>query len=355
MLGWLLIRYRRIRYRRLFSFAFLLGLLLICIACNSVTFYYFDGPANPDLSFGDALWYSVISITTIGYGELSARSPGARIGTVVFIVLLGLSTFTLFFGMLIDWVTELAVRGRFGMGKVYAEKHIIIVNYPGTPRVQQLIDELRSDPAHREREIVIVAESIEKLPFASSRVSFVRGSTLHADTYMRASIETASLMLVLATSYEDGASDAVVASAISVVNELNSGLRVVAECLDERHRMLFRAVQCNAVVPGMRIIGNLLSQEISDPGVARMVDVLTSNREGDTFFSTLVAALPADATYREFAKRLLDRDINVVCVNRGNDSHTRYFRLKPQLEDIVIYVAQGRLGWEELAAPEYPA
>ena len=135
-----------------------------------------------------------------------------------------------------------------------------------------------------------------------------------------------------------------------MLNELNSHLHIVAECLDEKHRMLFRSVRCDAIVPGIRIIGNLLAQEVSDPGVARMIDVITSNLEGDTVFSTRVTAATPELSYRELAKRLLDRDVNVMCVNRGDESHTHYADLVPDVGDRVIYVAERRLGWAELCA-----
>ena len=66
---------------------------------NALTFYYYDRESHPDLTVPDALWYSVISITTIGYGDFSATMIGARIGTAIFIVVLGLSAFTAAIGL----------------------------------------------------------------------------------------------------------------------------------------------------------------------------------------------------------------------------------------------------------------
>jgi len=58
------------------------------LALNTAGSIYFDGA-----KFGDAWWYSIISITTTGYGDLSASSQGARISTTVGIVLIGLPAF----------------------------------------------------------------------------------------------------------------------------------------------------------------------------------------------------------------------------------------------------------------------
>ena len=48
---------------------------------------------------------------------------------------------------------------------IVAKDHILIVNFPSVSRVSQLVRELQSDPQHSEREIVIVSDQIQELPF----------------------------------------------------------------------------------------------------------------------------------------------------------------------------------------------
>ena len=75
--------YRRLRFKRYVGLGTIVGLLLIAILGNSICFYVFDGPAYAEagtpLTVEDTLWYSVISMTTIGYGDIYATNRSERI------------------------------------------------------------------------------------------------------------------------------------------------------------------------------------------------------------------------------------------------------------------------------------
>lgn len=340
---------RKARARKRVGFALVGFLLSVALLGNAACFYLFDGPGNPDLGLDDALWYSVVSITTMGYGDFFAKSTGARIGTIVFIVFLGLGTFSVFLSMLIDWTSTFVTMTHRGLGKAMAKNHVIIVHFPHRRRIQHLIDEIRADPEYARREIVLVNDQIDEVPFQLDNLLFVRGSTLDADTYERANVRGADLAIVLAHDYTDPDSDAVVAAAASVINGLKPEIHLVAECMDDRHLGLFDTVRCDAVVPGMTISGNLLVQESHDPGVARTVSMLTTRSVGASLYSARVpAALTTD--YATLAKRLLDHDIHLLSVNRGDTAHTSIRSLLPEPGDVVVYVAGRRLRWPEILA-----
>ena len=344
--------YRRIQSRRHVGATIVLGLLAFAILGNALCYMVFDGPAAQDegapISFGDALWYSVISMTTIGYGDYYASSTGARIGTLFFIVFIGLGAFSFLLGMTIDGLSEFASRRRRGMSRALMKDHVVIVNVPSETRLTQLLRELKSDPNHGNSEIVIVSDAIEELPIDESHVMFVRGPVLEKETYERADIADASIAIVLATSYDDANSDAIVASTVAVIDSLKPGLHVVAECINPRHKQLFDSVGCDSVVYSMGITANLMVQEAQDPGVAQLIDVITSNVRGTTLFSTEVTDAGSSVSYNEFAGSLLDSDVNLLCVNRGNESLTAWRGVTSTAGDRLIYAAQNRLTWAQL-------
>ena len=342
---------RKLRARRVLAFGVVGLVVLLSVLANAVLFYAFDRPVNDGINhFGDALWYSVISITTIGYGDLSAQSFGARLSTVVFIVLVGLTAFSVFFGMVVDGVTETAAQLHKGIGKVMAADHIIIVNFPSEARVRQLIEEIRSDPQHHAEEIVIVADTIDENPIREPDVLYVRGSPHDPESYRRARAADARMAIILSPSYADPNADAVAAAAVSVLETVNPAIHTVAECLQDQHRALFRSTNCDAIVSAVKMAGNLLVQEIHDPGVTRVIEVLTSNREGDTVYAAEVpeGATPVPAT--EFAVKLIEHDVNVLAIRRGETVITIFKGEHAKPGDRVVYVARQRKTWSQLTA-----
>ncbi|MAV34509.1 MAG: hypothetical protein CMJ59_03540 [Planctomycetaceae bacterium] len=322
--------------------------LLVSVLGNATCYYVFEQAQNPTV--GDALWFSVISLSTIGYGDLQAHSVGGRVGTVVFVIVLGLGSFSLMLGMLFEWLSERLAREQKGMGSIVAEDHILIVNFPSLPRIEQIVEELCADRDHGRREIVIVTDKIDELPLRKKNVLFVKGPVLDDETYRRAGIDRARLAIVLATDYDDTNSDAVVASAVAVIESMNESIYTVAECLAPRHRMLFDSVRCNAVVYSHTISGNLLTQEILDPGVALMMDALTSNTHESCLFATEVMDPPAECSYRKLAVQMVEQDMSLVCVQREHHTISSFLDINPTRGDRMIYVGKQRMTWDRLLA-----
>ncbi|MBQ15973.1 MAG: hypothetical protein CMJ65_02485 [Planctomycetaceae bacterium] len=345
--------FRRLRARRHAAISVVLGMLVLSLLGNAACFYYFEGPPSGDAApagpktFADALWFSVISITTIGYGDYFPASTPARLSTVFFIVFTGLAAFSMLLGMGIDAVTELSNRRRIGMADIATHDHIVIVNVPTTERVTQVIDELKGDTLYETSDIVVISDRLEEFPSEDPHVMFISGSVLDRDTYHRAKVELANQAIVLATSYDDPGSDAVAAAAVAVIDSIKPEIHIVAECINPRHRPLFDSVNCDSIVFSMGISANLLAQEAQDPGVSQLVEVITSNLQGATLFSI---AIPDGAIddYTAMACRLLEHNINVLCINRGKECLTSWQDCEPRPDDRMIFAAERRHSWSQL-------
>lgn len=337
---------RRIRNRPSIGFALVAGLLFLAIVGNATAFYTFEHDVKPELTWGDAFWYSAVSITTIGYGDITASTPGARFGTVFFVMLVGLSSFSLFFGTVLDAVSTTASKAQKGLARAMAKDHILIVHFPNEQRILKLIQEIRSDPEEGKCEIVIISDEIEELPFRLPDVLFVRGSSHDIETYKRAQAQDCKMAVVVSPDYANRNSDAIVAAAVTVIDRVKSEIHIVAECLDEKHRPLFDSCNCDAVVMGMTIAGNLLIQEAHDPGIAQLIEALTSNQLGTTLFSVPVSE--DGVAYLDLAGKLLGHSVTVMAVNRQESTHTLFKGLQSKVGDRIVYSAARRLDWKGL-------
>jgi voltage-gated potassium channel len=321
--------------------------LLVAFVGNTACYLYFDGAVKPELTIWDALWYSTISIATIGYGDYFAVTPGSRVGVIVFVLGMGLTSFTALLGMMVDRMMQINFKELHGMATVHSKDHILLINFPDAVRVEQIIEELRRDVEYTKRDVVIVTEGLDTLPFEKPDIFFVKGSPLQAGTLQRAGLERASLAIVLADS-SNPSSDGLVAAIINLIEHLRPDVKTVAECIDARHDILFRSTRCDSIVYTHRILNNLLVQEVQDAGVAAVLSELTANESKSGFYACRAEAAP-EVTYLDLAKTLTETGQRLIAVTRDQKNHVVLNGLKSRKDDMVVYIGDRRRNWSDLA------
>lgn len=346
--------HRRFQNRHIRRVMITIGIVIICIVINSGTFYYFEKQVQ-NISIWDSFWLSFTTITTVGYGDISAKTIQGRLATMILLYFIGLASFP----YLVTQVVDLTVEGTNERRRGFADlrdslrEHIIVVNFPDELTVDAIIDQLSSDPLCADKEIVIIADTLQELPFNREAVHFVHGSSMQIDTLLRANVEEAYVALVLSPTSDRRSADALTAATVSMIEQINSEIRVIAECSSVEHLTLFDPLRCSAVIPTQNIGAKLLAQEIRDRGLAPAVSELLTQAEGSELYSESIEGIVKlrPMTVNGLQSLLVELKIQIVLVGIIRDNQpwiNPAADLELQETDRLILISHSRQDWESI-------
>jgi voltage-gated potassium channel len=84
-----------------------MGVTLVLIYFAAVGIYYFENEAQPDhfSSVFDSLWWSIVTLTTVGYGDVYPITVGGKVFTF-FMLLIGLGIVAIPTGIISSSLTK---------------------------------------------------------------------------------------------------------------------------------------------------------------------------------------------------------------------------------------------------------
>ena len=103
----------RVLRSELSSLGAALFVIVILIVVSAILMYYLESDAQPEefRSVADSIWWSVVTLTTVGYGDVTPATFGGRLLAIV-IMLLGIGTVAIPAGLLAAKFTEELQRRR---------------------------------------------------------------------------------------------------------------------------------------------------------------------------------------------------------------------------------------------------
>lgn len=263
--------------------AFTLNLLF------GVAFYFTERGAQEGLTLADSIWWAMVTMTTVGYGDYFPTTTAGRYLVAYPTFLLGIGLLGYFLGSVADAVIKGASARRKGLKRIMKSDHILICGYPSLTKVLQIVRELRVIDAYRRTDIVLISNALEELPekLASAGVLFVHGRPQSEDILKQAGVERCMGAFVLAekAEMEDADAQTFATSAIieSISQECGRDIRVISELIGRQNVKMMQRSSVDGIVSHEGITDCLLVQEFLCPGLNQIFHQIITNRVGSQF------------------------------------------------------------------------
>lgn len=241
-------------------------MLVTCVLAGTIGFRQIEG-----WNTFESFYMTIISITTVGYGELRPLSQAGRVFASV-IILTGLGSTFFATTMLGRVILESEFRGTFERMRMHnklakLDGHSIVCGYGRTGKV--VVEELRADGFP-----FCVVESNRSLEdeLRAAGHPFVIGDATDETVLEEAGIRRAQTLMSLLSSDADNLYLCIMSK------EMNPKINVVARALDDQaERRLLRG-GANHVVATYRIAGHRVYRAAMRPAVSEFFE-LASNRQ----------------------------------------------------------------------------
>jgi len=296
-------------------------LTTVLIAFSSSGFMFFELQDKPDLSWADAIWWSVVTMTTVGYGDLFPTTVGGRYLIGFPTMIFGISILGYLLSTVATFLIEARSKELKGMSDVALEDHLLIIHYPSEDRVVAVIEELAHDDKTKDRPVVIIDEKLDELPgeLAARGVKFIKGDASKESTLEKANFRAATFAIILSKDPNAPTCDNDNLAAALTLEHLHPEIFTVAECIEAERVPLMYKAGCDAVVCVTALATNFVVHELLDPGVQKFIDEGTNNRQGTQQF--YMVAVEGGGTFAQAKSTLESKGCIVLGVESGDDVH----------------------------------
>ncbi len=281
-----------------------------------------------DYTWVDAIYMTIITITTVGFGEVHPLSPSEKIFTS------GLILSSIFIvGYAIKEVSE-HMLSRNNIGNLRKKKvqnkidnlqhHIIVCGYGRNGR--QAAQKLQ---AYNKPFVVVEMNEDVIERFSEDNVLFVHGNADEDETLNRAGIEKAATLICALPSDADNLF--VVLSA----RQINQNLRIISRATEETSYKKLKLAGADNVIMPDRIGGDHMASLVVVPDLVEFLDNLTVSGEEDSINVEQIAFEKVCANGAEVAITDLDLRKNTGCSIIGYKTPEAEYIVNPEPTTIL--------------------
>ena len=288
-------------------------------------------------NFLDSLYMTIITLSTVGYGEVREIGPGGRVFTVLLIVF-GLFTITYIVGLVAETLVAGEIRSVLGRRKVSKKikslrDHYIICGYG---RIGSII----CKGLTRKAIPLMVIEKDEHVQeeLEQDEILYLQGDATHEETLLEAGIEKAKGLVSVVSS------DAENVYICLTARGLNPRLYILSRAEDEAsERKLLRAGANKVILPYI-LGGRRMVQAIIRPTVSDFLESAVHDQSFELAIEEITVGEDSRLANQSLVDSGIRQEMDVIIIGIKQKAGTMIFnpssQTKIQSDDILI--AMGR-------------
>lgn len=247
----------------------LILLLAIVLAFSSISLSFLE----PNLSITDALWWSIVTLTTVGYGDITPITFWGRLIAIVN-MFFGIGILATFSATIASILVDRKIKEDRGMTNFQFKNHIILCEW--NYRAKLILNELRSNTHTKTVPIVLIA-NIDSKPVDERYLYFIQGQ-VSDDTLNRANLAEAKTVIILGDdSLDNLARDAKVILSTLTVESINRNAYTIVELVDSAYIQTCKRANADEIIVSSELSSMLIYQATINHGITQVVsDIFTS-------------------------------------------------------------------------------
>lgn len=282
--------------------AIILALLLIFV--SSLTMRLVEPETFP--RFIDAIWWTMTTLVTVGYGDYFPKSDFGRIFTMLLIYTFGIGAMGIIIGKVFEGFSMYRKLKEEGKLTYSGKGHYILIG-ASKEKLENVVDEILNSNLKCD---VVIVDHAERTPLEHDRIHFVSGNPAEEEVLLKANILEAKSVVIFSddridhAEYSDGKTLLTASRVEHISKKYEKGIYTIVEIKKDKHIALFEHANVDEFILSNDSVSRIMAQAAIHHGSSKLFKEILTSTEGENLYE--ISSKPQWITYKDAAMELFD-------------------------------------------------